>query len=73
MSGATTVVYPEMDATSLGQVLAIVGFHRKYMKHVFTSDELDMFQKYKKEARRIKKLLKQQNLLDPKVATETTQ
>ena len=43
-----------MDPTSLGQTLAVVGFHRKYMKHVFTSEELDMFAKYKTEARRVR-------------------
>ena len=57
-----------MDSTSLGQTLAVVGFHRKYMKQVFTSDELDMFMKFKAEAHRIKKLLKSQSLLDPKLA-----
>ena len=57
-----------MDSTSLGQTLAVVGFHRKYMKQVFTSDELDMFMKFKAEARRVKKMLKSQQLLDPKMA-----
>ena len=44
-------MYPEMDTSSLGQTLAIVGFHRRYMKQVFTSDELDLYQKFKAEAR----------------------
>ena len=60
------VTYPEMDPTSLGQTLAVVGFHRKYMKQVFTSDELDMFMKFKAEAHRVKKMLKAQTSLDPK-------
>ena len=46
-----TETYPETDKTSLGQTLAVVGFHRKFMKHVFTSDELAMYLKYKQEAR----------------------
>ena len=46
-----------MDTSFLGQALAVVGFHRKYMKQVFTSDELDMFTKYKTEARRARKKL----------------
>ena len=62
-----------MDSTSLGQTLAVVGFHRKYMKQVFTSDELDMFMKFKAEARRVKKMLKSQQLLDPKTASCTVQ
>ena len=38
-----TVCWPEMDRSSLGQTMTVVGFHRKYMKHVFTSDELDQY------------------------------
>ena len=47
--------WPEMDKTSLGQTVAIVGFQREYMKQVFQSDELEAFDKFKKEAKRIKK------------------
>lgn len=41
-----------MDKSSLGQTMAVVGFHRKYMKHVFTSDELEQYQKFKTESRK---------------------
>lgn len=40
-----------MDTSSLGQTMAVIGFNRKYMKNVFTSDELDHYLMYKKEAR----------------------
>ena len=59
-----------MDTSTLGQTLAIIDFHRKYMKHVFTSDELDQFVKLKKEARRQKKYIKQQkNITTGRVVT----
>ena len=44
--------WPEMDKTSLGQTMTVVNFHRKYMKHVFTNDELDHYDVFKKESRR---------------------
>jgi len=69
-SGSATVVYPEMDVSSLGQTLAAVGFHSKFMKHVFTSDELDMYDKLKAEARRQKKMLKQRQQIDPSFTTK---
>jgi len=55
-----------MDTSSLGQTLAIVDFHRKYMKHVFSSDELSQYLKFKAEARKVRKQ-QQTNLkwLDP--------
>lgn len=40
-----------MDTSSLGQTMAVVGFHRKYMKHVFTSEELDLYHKLCEEAK----------------------
>ena len=49
------VLWPEMDTSSLGQTMTVVAFHRKYMKNVFTSDELDQYTHFKKEARRIRK------------------
>ena len=55
---------PEMDVSSVGQTLAIVGFQRKFMKQVFKSDELDFYDKCKQEARQIRKLLKEQNRID---------
>ena len=47
--------WPEMDKTSLGQTMTVIGFHRKYMKHVFTNDELDQYQKFRAEARKMNK------------------
>lgn len=35
--------------------MTVVGFHRKYMKHVFTSDELDQYQKLRAAAHRAAK------------------
>ena len=55
---------PEMDVSSVGQTLAIVGFQRKFMKQVFKSDELDFYDKCKQEARQIRKLLKERNQID---------
>lgn len=48
-----------MDTSSLGQTMTVIDFHRKFMKNVFTSDELDQYTRYKKEARRIKKLYRE--------------
>ena len=45
--------------------MAVIALHRKYMKNVFTSDELDQYDKFKKEARRIKKLNKERKYLNP--------
>ena len=65
-ANGTKTVWPEMDKSTLGQTLAVIGFHRKYVKQVFTSDELDQYLMYKREARRIRKQLKQKQFLDPK-------
>ena len=58
-----------MDRSTLGQTLAVIGFHRKFVKQVFTSDELDHYLKYKAEARRIRKQLKQEQFLNPNFNT----
>ena len=48
--------------------MAVIDFHRKYMKHVFTSDELEQYEKFKHEARRVRKQQKARQHLDPKAA-----
>ena len=58
------VLWPEMDTSSLGQTMTVVAFHRKYMKNVFTSDELDQYTHFKKEARRIRKQHKASQFLN---------
>ena len=40
---SSQIMYPEMDTSEIGQLLATVSFHHNYMKHVFTSDEINMF------------------------------
>ena len=45
--------------------MAIFNFHRKYMKLVFTSDELAEYNRFKKEVRRAKKQTRNKNYLDP--------
>ena len=47
--------------------MAVIDFHRKYMKHVFTSDELEQYEKFKHEARRVRKQQKARQHLDPRV------
>ena len=66
-SGSHGVVWPEMDTSSLGQTMAVIGFNRKFMKNVFTSDELDHYLQYKREAHNIRKMRRQRALLDPSV------
>ena len=56
-----------MDTSSLGQTMAVVSFHRKYMKNVFTSDELDQYTYFKQEAHRVKKKFKERQFLDPSI------
>ena len=48
--------------------MAVIDFHRKYMKHVFASDELEQYEKFKREARRVRKQQKARQHLDPSVA-----
>ena len=47
--------------------MAVIDFHRKYMKHVFTSDELEQYEKFKHEARRVRKQQQARQHLDPRV------
>ena len=64
-TSTTETIWPEMDKSSLGQTMAVIALHRKYMKNVFTSDELDQYEKFKKEAHRIKKLNRERKYLNP--------
>ena len=49
-------IKPEEDVSSIGQTLAVVGFHRKYMRQVFSSEEHGQFRILKKEQRKERKM-----------------
>ena len=57
--------------TSKVSAMAVIDFHRKYMKHVFTSDELEQYEKFKQEARRLRKQQQARQFLDPRVSPRT--
>lgn len=48
-------MYPEYDQTDHGKTLAIVKFNRKYMKYVFSSEELNEYLRLKKKASKERK------------------
>ena len=49
--------------------MAVVSFHRKYMKHVFRSDELDEYDRIKQEIRAFRKKQKLQKQMRSDMAS----